>query len=73
MRVIERYHRVERDTIAYDITVVDPKAYTKPIVAPQRTMKWRPHQEMEELVCVPSDEESFSKRINQPAIAKPGK
>jgi len=73
MRVTERYHRTDHDTILYDITVSDPKAYTRPVVAPQRIMKLRPHQEIEEFVCVASDEQAFSKRINEPATKTPGK
>jgi hypothetical protein len=67
MLVTERYHRVDRDTIRYDITVYDPKAYTKPIVGPQRTMKLKPDAEIQELPCVWSDENSFAKRIREPA------
>ena len=71
MRVTERYQRVDRDTIRYNITVEDPKAYVKPIVAPERTMKLKPGAEMEELPCVWSEENSFTKRIRQPAVGKP--
>jgi len=73
MRVTERYRRVDHDTILYNITVDDPKAYTRPIVGPQRTMKLRPKAEMEELVCVWSEENSFAKRIREPAAAQPKK
>jgi hypothetical protein len=73
MRVTERYQRVDHDTILYNITVDDPKAYTKPIVAPQKTMKLRPKAEIEELVCVWSEENAFSKRIREPASAKNSK
>jgi hypothetical protein len=67
MRVTERYHRVNHDTILYDMTVTDPMAYAKPIVAPQRTMKLKPHQEIEEQPCVWSQENAFAKRIREPA------
>ena len=70
MRVAERYHRVDHDTIRYDITVTDPKAYTKPIVGPQRNLQLRPNVDIEELPCVWSEENSFTKRIREPA-AKP--
>ena len=73
MHVTERYHRLDRDTILYDITVSDAKAYARPIVAPQRIMKLRPREEIEELVCLVSDEQAFSKRINEPATTKPTK
>jgi hypothetical protein len=73
MRVIESYRRTDHDTILYDITITDPKAYTKPIVGPHRIMKLRPHEEMGEEICVPSEEKSFADRIAKPAITKPSK
>ncbi len=71
MRVTERYERVDRDTMRYNITVEDPKAYTKPIVAPVRTMKFKTGSEIDELPCVWSEENSFTKRIREPAVRKP--
>ncbi len=73
MHTTERYQRVDHDTLLYNLTVVDPKAYTKPIVAPQRTMKLRPSAEIEEFPCVWSEENAFTKRIREPAAAKPTK
>ena len=73
MRVAERYQRTDHDTIQYDITVTDPGAYTKPIVGPQRHFKLHANQEIEELPCVWSEENSFTKRIREPAAAKPAK
>lgn len=67
MRVTERYHRLDYGTILYDITVTDPKAYTKPIVGIQRTMKLKPKEEIDELVCVWSDENAFARRVRTPA------
>jgi hypothetical protein len=72
MQVTERYQRVDHDTIVYNIRVDDPKAYTKPIIAPQRIMKLRPGVELSELPCVWSEENSFTKRIREPAVRKPG-
>jgi hypothetical protein len=71
MRVTERYQRVDRNTIVYNIRIDDPKAYTKPIISPQRTMKLRPGVEIAELPCVWSEENSFTKRIREPALGKP--
>jgi hypothetical protein len=73
MRVTERYNRVDHDTIVYDMTVSDPKAYSQPIVVPQRTMKLKPHQEIEEQPCVWSQENAFAKRIRDPATQTPAK
>jgi hypothetical protein len=70
MRVSERYRRVDHDTILYDITVTDPKAYTAPIVGPHRTMKQRANDQMVEEICVPSEEKSFADRIAEPAVPK---
>jgi hypothetical protein len=73
MRITERYHRIDHDTIAYDITVTDPKSYTQPIVGPHRTMKLRPHDELVEEICVPSEEQSFADHIARPAVPSPAK
>lgn len=73
MRVTERYRRVDHDTLVYNITVTDPKAYTKPIPGTQRIFKLRPGAEIEELPCVWSQENDFAKRIREPAAAKPAK
>ena len=73
MRTTERYRRVDHDTILYDITITDPKAYTAPIVGPQRIMKLRPHDELVEEICVHSEEKSFADRVADPAVPKPAK
>jgi hypothetical protein len=73
MRVTERYTRVDHDTIAYDLTITDPMAYTKPIVTPHRIMKLRPGVEIPESPCVWSQENEFTQRIRNPATTKPPK
>ena len=73
MRVTERYTRVDHDTIAYDLTITDPMAYTKPIVTPHRIMKPRPGVEIPESLCVWSQENEFTQRIRNPATSKPAK
>jgi hypothetical protein len=71
MRITERYHRVDSNTIVYEMTITDPMAYTKPVIAPQRTMKLKPHEEIEEQPCVWSQENEFTQRIREPATHKP--
>jgi hypothetical protein len=73
MRVTERYRRVDHDTISYDMTITDPTAYTKPLVTPHRTMKLRTGAEIPESLCVWTEENSFTKRIREPATSKPAK
>ena len=73
MRVTERYQRVDHDTMHYNLRVDDPKAYTRPVIAPERTMKLRPAVEIGELPCVWSEENSFTRRIREPAVGKPNR
>jgi hypothetical protein len=73
MHITERYQRVDHDTILYNITIDDPQAYTRPIVGPQRIYQLRPKAEIQELVCVWSEENSFAQRIREPAAAPPKK
>jgi hypothetical protein len=73
MRVTERYKRVDSNTIRYNITVEDTKAYSKPIVAPERIMKLRPGAQIEELPCVWSEENAFTRRIRKPAVGPPNR
>jgi len=70
MRITERYRRVDNETILYDITIADPKAYTQPLVGPHRRMKLRPKDELIEEICVPSEEKSFAQRVADPATPK---
>jgi hypothetical protein len=70
MRITERYHRTDHDTILYDITISDQKAYTQSIVGPHRIMKLRPLDQMVEEICVPSEEKSFADRVAEPATPK---
>lgn len=78
MQVVERYRRVDRDTLELNMTINDSKAYTKPWVssAPKSyklAPKVGPKAEVLELPCVPEDEESFRKVVREPAAAKPSK
>lgn len=70
MRVTERYHRVDHDTIVLDLTVTDPTAYTQPVVAKQRVLKLKTGEEIGEQPCVWSQENEFTQRIRNPAAGK---
>jgi hypothetical protein len=50
MHVIERIRRVDHDTLVDEMTIEDPKAYTKPITA-QQVYKLKPGWEIQEYVC----------------------
>ncbi len=75
MRVVERYRRIDHDTLELTMTIDDPKAYTKPWLSKSpKTFKLAPKvgpkAEVMELPCVPEDEEAFRKTVRQPAASK---
>ena len=57
---------VDRDTLELTITLNDPKAYTKPWVSEKKIFKLDPKHEIQELFCVPSENDSFNKRVRDP-------
>jgi hypothetical protein len=73
MRIIERYRRVDHNTLSYDMTITDPKSYTKPVITPHRVMKLKPKEEISEQPCVWSQENEFTQRIRNPATPSPAK
>jgi hypothetical protein len=69
MRLEERWHRVDYDTLTLNATIDDPKTYTKPYKTIQITYKLRPTTfEMDSTPCVWSDENAFLNRIRKPAV-----
>jgi hypothetical protein len=66
MTLEERYHRVDRDTLEMNITLTAPKAYTKPWVSEKKILKLEPKAEIQELFCVPSEEQRFNKLVRDP-------
>jgi len=73
MKTIERYRRIDANTIDFHLTIDDPKTYTKIWEAEPRTIKARPGVEIAESFCVASEEEEFARRIREPAARQPGK
>jgi len=68
MRVRERYHRLDRNTLEFTMTIEDPKTYVQPwvIIKPVR-LTLNPTHELDEIICAPSDEEIFNDTIRNPA------
>jgi hypothetical protein len=50
LHLTERFTRQDRNTLKYDVTVDDPRTYTKPWTAAW-TMRWVPDQEIQEFFC----------------------
>jgi len=68
MRLEERYHRTDHNTIELTMTLTDPMAYTKPWVGDKFTFKLADGKtEMREDVCVPSVEAKYKETIREPA------
>jgi hypothetical protein len=67
MRLEERYRRVDRDNMELTMTLTDPKMYSAPWVSEKKVMRLVPNREVPELFCVPSEEQSFNRRVRNPA------
>jgi hypothetical protein len=69
-KIEERFHRVDRDTLEWTVTIDDPQMYTKPWVAMDKfPMKlqspdldiWGKYQQ--EMICAPSDVKAYNDSI----------
>lgn len=57
LHVIERYTRVNYDTIGYEVTIDDPKAFTKTWNAPPSSLSLRPGERLHEYECIENNED----------------
>lgn len=69
MKVEERFHRVNANLMEITVTVEDPKFFTRPWVAMDKfPMKLHTADyDIIEMLCAPSDMESYSKDFGDPA------
>lgn len=67
MQLTETFKRLDRDTMELTFTVVDPKAYTKPLVSEPRFFQTRPKWELEESYCTIEDEQRYFNDVTVPA------
>jgi hypothetical protein len=73
MHLVERYRRLDHNTMQLDMTIDDPKAYTKQWAGNSRILHLKPNYEFLEDLCVASEMGSFNEKIAAPAAATPGK
>ena len=69
LRVEEKFHRVDHDTLELTVTIDDPKMYTKPWVALDK-LRFRlepPNFDVREMICSPSEFAEYNKVIGKPA------
>jgi hypothetical protein len=71
LRVEERYHRVDRNTLELTVTIDDPKTYTKPWVPINKlVLKLQPAKtDIMEMICVPTEAQEYKKIMAEPAAA----
>ena len=73
MTLEERYRRLDRDTLELKMVINAPKAYTQPWVSETKTLKLAPKQDMEEIFCVPTEEQRFNRQVRDPGSGIIGK
>ena len=71
--LIERYRRLNHDTLEMQIIIDDPKAYTKPGVSPPKLHKREPGWEIAEWFCVLDEDNAYDDAVRKPAGVAPGR
>jgi hypothetical protein len=71
LHVVERFRRVDHDTLELAVTIDDPKAYTKSFTG--KKMFQLSLSPMGEAVCAYSEMDSFQKTVIDPATKPPSK
>jgi hypothetical protein len=68
LRVEERWHRVNADTLELTVTIDDPKFYTQPWKALDRFMLHRlpDSHDIEELICSATETAEYNKLVGKP-------
>ena len=68
LRVEERFHRVDRDTMQLTVIINDPQIYTKPWVAADKfPLHLRPDDfDVREMICSPTETEEYNKTVTTP-------
>lgn len=68
MRVQERYHRLDRDTLELTVKIDDPKIYTEPWLARDklRLKLLPPGTDTMEMICAPTEAEEYKKTMAAP-------
>ena len=65
--LLERYARPDLDTLELNLTVTDPKAYTKPWTAGPIKLAWHPDWQLVEAFCLQDDNSSFKQSVMDPS------
>ncbi|MGB6942722.1 MAG: hypothetical protein WBE37_10025 [Bryobacteraceae bacterium] len=70
LHVIERYTRKDYDTITYEVTIDDPKAFTKTWSPPPTYLSLRPGERLHEYECIENNEDivRFEQLLKNPSL-----
>ncbi len=68
----ERYRRLNHDTLELQVTIDDPKSYTKPWVSPPKLHKLEPGWEIAEWFCAAEEDKEYDEVVRKPAGVAPG-
>jgi hypothetical protein len=67
----ERYRRLNHDTLELQVTIDDPKSYTKVWVSPPKLHKLEPGWEIAEWFCIVDEDKAYDNVVRKPAGAAP--
>jgi hypothetical protein len=70
-RLTERYRRLNHDTLELQVTIDDPKSYTKVWVSPPKLHKLEPDWEIAEWFCVVDEDKAYDQVVRKPAGVVP--
>jgi hypothetical protein len=73
MRLVERYRRVDADTLELTMTLIDPVIYSGPWESERKLFKLnraRAEQWDEQVYCVPSENFTFNELIKDGGVGK---
>jgi hypothetical protein len=59
LHIVERYRRVDANTLEIEATIEDPKVLTKPWIVPKQTLQLAPFDQIMELACSSIDTQSL--------------
>jgi hypothetical protein len=67
----ERYRRLNHDTLELQVTIDDPKSYTKPWVSPPKLHKLESGWEIAEWFCAAEEDRAYDDVVRKPAGVAP--
>ena len=70
-RLTERYRRLNHDTLELQVTIDDPKSYTKAWISPPKLHKLEPGWEIAEWFCVVDEDKAYDQVVRKPAGVAP--